>query len=108
MNSSPTTAVSFSTLPLEVKDRIFKLVDEQDGTYRNRIRAAAAARQKLKLGPPKGGAQFRMALRANYGKGINQLALCSHQLGDLASQYLYSVCDVHRCAGPAVRSIKTD
>lgn len=66
--------VSFSTLPLEVKDQIVKLVDEQDAKYRTRMRGS------------------KKASTGCYGKGINQLALCSRELQDLASQYLYSVC----------------
>lgn len=80
---------TFSTLPLEVKDRIVKLVDEQDAKYR--------ARMALQYGSTTTTRHTNTQASSSgcYGKGINQLALCSRELGDLASRYLYSVSDSH-------------
>lgn len=87
MSATATTSTSapnqgsffpFNKLPSELKRRIAELVDQQDATYRDRIIRDA---DDPNLGPPS----------KCYGKGINQLALCSSELGELASASLYSV-----------------
>lgn len=77
----------FNKLPPELKVRIVELVDQQDATYRDLRIENAGEYDPTQLDPP----ELDSLSSKWHGKGINQLALCNLELGELASACLYSV-----------------